>query len=262
MGGILSQCNIWTVPFHSASLREMEQSRFYLAIPPREMEQSRFYLAIIFPPFHSEPLNICILYPGMWFKSIVIPIIITVSASASSLHNVPLITNGYHFSESHWNCEQSSRVLSVCNYTVHFALMQQIEKRIGVTHLYVSRLSWSAKLGYFACYIVIQFLSLWKTLPSPLHQITAGQWHGSSPPICVLLVITSCSTNWLPGINANQGLTRSMILKPLNSLITPLCPVIWLSAPIISRILHTRSMSEQQTKPVLGIMSMLIMMTS
>ena len=28
---------------------------------PREMEQSKFYLAIIFLPFHSEPLNICIL---------------------------------------------------------------------------------------------------------------------------------------------------------------------------------------------------------
>ena len=38
---------IWTVPFHSAL--------------PREMEQSKFYLAIIFLPFHSEPLNICIL---------------------------------------------------------------------------------------------------------------------------------------------------------------------------------------------------------
>ena len=47
MEGILSLGKIWTVPFHSAS--------------PREMEQSKFYLAIIFLPFHSEPLNICIL---------------------------------------------------------------------------------------------------------------------------------------------------------------------------------------------------------
>ena len=47
MEGILSLGKIWTVPFHSAS--------------PREMEHSKFYLAIIFLPFHSEPLNICIL---------------------------------------------------------------------------------------------------------------------------------------------------------------------------------------------------------
>ena len=47
MEGILSLSKIWTAPFHSAS--------------PREMEQSKFYLAIIFLPFHSEPLNICIL---------------------------------------------------------------------------------------------------------------------------------------------------------------------------------------------------------
>ena len=47
MEGILSLGKILTVPFDSAS--------------PREMEQSKFYLATIFLPFHSEPLNICIL---------------------------------------------------------------------------------------------------------------------------------------------------------------------------------------------------------
>ena len=47
MEGILLLGKICTLPFHSAS--------------PCEMEQSKFYLAIIFLPFHSEPLNICIL---------------------------------------------------------------------------------------------------------------------------------------------------------------------------------------------------------
>ena len=46
MGGILSLGKIWTVPFHSAL--------------PREVEQSKFYRAIIFLPFNElKPLNIC-----------------------------------------------------------------------------------------------------------------------------------------------------------------------------------------------------------
>ena len=46
MEGILSLGKTWTVPFHSPS--------------PPEMEQSKFYLEILFLPFHSEPLNVYI----------------------------------------------------------------------------------------------------------------------------------------------------------------------------------------------------------